>query len=297
MSVRIEQLSPAIGAEVHGLDLSCPLSDDEVMEVQMGLHRHHVLFFRNQHLDYQRHVDFARQFGVPTHAHPLYPPTLDAFPQIHRPAVRELPPPVRWGAWHADATCMQRPPRASILRMVEQPDLGGDTLWASMEFAYERLSEPLRRTVDGLVAVHDGNRAFGKDLARYGPGWWDGKPFNSFEPVVHPVVRIDPDTGRRGLFVNPLHTSHIEGLSRLESDGVLRLLYAHITMPEHTIRFRWNSGDVAFWDNRSTLHQAITDFGSEFRDVHRVMLEGDVPFGPARSVSAEMPAESSKRKR
>ncbi|KAF0969708.1 hypothetical protein BPODLACK_01993 [Gordonia sp. YY1] len=186
--------------------------------------------------------------------------------------------------WHTDMTFMPRPPMGSILRPVVLPRNGGDTNWADAELAYLSLSEPIRRLVDGLTAVHDGSREFGYYLKQRRDGrgnTWDGKEVTELVPVSHPVVRVHPETGRKSLFVNPGFTSHIEGVSEAESRGILDLLYAHITKPEHIVRHRWRLGDLVLWDNRNTLHYANRDYGDNRSVMHRITLRGDAPVGPA----------------
>nr|WP_234379826.1 TauD/TfdA family dioxygenase [Streptomyces caniscabiei] len=185
--------------------------------------------------------------------------------------------------WHTDVTFVRRPPAISVLRAVVLPPHGGDTNWADSRLAYESLSPGLRAYVDTLTAVHDGTREFGYYLAqRQGQGnLWEGEVFTALSPVEHPVVRVHPESGRKGLFVNPGFTSHIVGVSEHESRGVLDILYAHLTKPEHVVRHRWQPGDVALWDNRSTAHYANRDYGDRHRVMHRITLRGDTPVGPA----------------
>jgi len=187
--------------------------------------------------------------------------------------------------WHTDVTFMEKPPMGSLLRAVELPSYGGDTSWVDSQLAYESLAAPVQQLVDQLTAVHDGNREWGHFLKRHlelqgGVGYeWDGEQVTELVPVEHPVVRVHPETGRKGLFVNPGFTSHIVGVSDAESRGILDLLFAHLTKPEHTIRHRWQSGDLGIWDNRSTSHYANRDY-TEKRVMHRITLQGDKPFGP-----------------
>lgn len=181
--------------------------------------------------------------------------------------------------WHTDDTFIEHPPLGSILRAVELPPYGGDTSWVDAQLAYESLSQPVRGLVDQLTAVHDGNREFGHYLKRHGGNVWAGRPVTELVPVEHPVVRVHPETGRRGLFVNPGFTDHVVGVSDAESRAILDLLYAHLTKPEHTVRHRWQLGDLALWDNRSTLHYANRDYTAQ-RVMHRITVAGDRPFGP-----------------
>jgi alpha-ketoglutarate-dependent taurine dioxygenase len=180
--------------------------------------------------------------------------------------------------WHADVTFMPNPPLGSVLAAVHLPPVGGDTAFADLQAAYDDLSEPVRALVDRLEAEHDGSSSFARFLATNPDGGtWDGDCFTVLEPVRHPVVRTHPESGRRGPFVNPTFTTRIVGVSKRESDHLLRLLFEHIAAPEHQVRQRWQPGDVVFWDNRSTVHHAIHDYGQEHRARHRVTIRGDVP--------------------
>jgi taurine dioxygenase len=163
---------------------------------------------------------------------------------------------------------------ASILAAKEIPERGGDTLWADLIGAYATLSPGFQRLVDPLVAVHDAVRTFDRLRAEGGSA-----RVATMAPVSHPVVRVHPETGERGLFVNPVFTAHVEGLSRLESERLLDLLYDHTTSPEHVVRWRWRAGDVAMWDNRATSHYAAADYTGT-RVMHRVTVAGGRPVGP-----------------
>jgi alpha-ketoglutarate-dependent taurine dioxygenase len=158
------------------------------------------------------------------------------------------------------------------------PPAGGDTLWADTQAAYEDLSQPIRQLVDRLSAVHDGNRNFSTLLKQFGQGEWEGETFTELKSVEHPVVRTHPETGRKNLFVNPGFTRSIKGLTPRESDALLSFLYAHMTTPEYVVRYRWEEGDLGFWDNRTTMHYAIGDYGDAHRVIQRVTIKGDKPF-------------------
>ena len=151
-------------------------------------------------------------------------------------------------------------------------------MWADTQAAYEGLSQPFKELVDGLTAVHDGGRRFGKLLDYVGHGEWDGEQFTELVPAEHPVVRTHPETGRRSLFVNPGFTVKIKGLSSKESDTLLDFLYAHMATPEYVVRYRWDEGDLGFWDNRTTMHYAIGDYGDAHRVIQRVTIKGDQPY-------------------
>ena len=157
------------------------------------------------------------------------------------------------------------------------PPSGGDTAFSNQQAAFEALSPALRAFLETLTAVHDGQAAFQSAFDRLGPGKWEGEELVELQPVVHPVVRTHPETGAKGLFVNPGFTSHIVELRRAESDALLSFLYQHSVKPEFTVRYHWKEGDVGFWDNRATQHSVVGDFGDQHRVIQRVTLKGDAP--------------------
>lgn len=281
-TLTLDLLGPSFGAEVIGVDLAAA-GDDQVAAIKQAVVAYKVLFFPGQDLNDDQQVEFGRRLGDLTPGHPVAPPVDSAHPEVY--SIDSADPDFSFSdVWHTDVTFMEHPPRGSILRAVELPPSGGDTSWADSHLAYESLAPPVQRLVDELDAVHDGNREWGHYL-KHGRGGrgneWEGQTVTELTPVVHPVVRLHPDTGRKGLFVNPGFTSHIVGVSDVESRHLLDLLYAHLTKPEHTIRHRWHSGDLGIWDNRSTLHYANRDYTDQ-RVMRRITLAGDRPVGPAR---------------
>ena len=275
----LEPLGPGFGARVHGLDLGAA-DDAQVRAVRTALAQHKVLFFASQDLDPDAQVVLGRRLGEVTESHPVVPGVDEEHPEIYALDSAE-------GGfadvWHTDVTFVRRPPLGSVLRAVVLPPTGGDTQWADLQLAYESLSAPVQRLADSLVAVHDGTREFGYYLAQRKAveTTWEGETYRALTPVEHPVVRVHPETGRKGLFVNPGFTSHLAGVSDAESRHLLDLFYAHITKPEHIVRHRWSVGDVVMWDNRSTVHYANRDYGDQRRVMHRITLRGDEPVGPA----------------
>lgn len=277
MSLSLLQLTPAIGAIVENVDLSKPLSAEIRAAVGDALVTHQVLFFRGQNITSQQQRDFAALFGD-LHIHPIYP-------QV--PGVAEIivldteVTDVRDNAiWHTDVTFIETPPLGAVLAARKLPHTGGDTIWASGSAAYESLSAPLRSTLEGLTATHEFIKSF--PVERFGNGpealalWEKARKDNP--PVSHPVVRTHPVTKRKSLFVNEGFTTRINELESAESDTVLRLLFAHLAKPEYSVRWRWQEGDVAFWDNRSTLHYAVDDYRSAHRIMHRATILGDRPY-------------------
>ena len=282
----VRPLTGTIGAEIRGVDLREPLDDAAVAEIRGLWMRHKVVFFRDQHLEPVHQVAFARRFGALTRAHPVVPGPLPAHPEVlvldsersrREAAYGPTRERTREAGWHTDVTFVPTPPAGSVLSARVVPAAGGDTLWSDGEAAYAALDEPLRRLVDGLRAVHDGRRTFGGFLDAGFPVEWDGERLEALAPTEHPVVRTHPETGRRSLFVNPQFTSHLVGLSTRHGEALLDQLYRHMTVPEHTVRHRWQPGDVAFWDNRATMHYATLDYGDAPRVMHRVTLQGDRP--------------------
>ena len=276
--LEIERLEPSIGARVHGVDLS-RATDDQVRAIRAALAEYKVLFFADQHdLHPDGQIALGRRLGEVTESHPVVPGVDEQHPEIY---ALDSATGGFADVWHTDVTFVRRPPLGSVLRAVVLPPTGGDTQWADLELAYRSLSEPVRHLADQLVAVHDGTREFGYYLAqREERTKWEGEEFRALVPIEHPVVRVHPETGRKGLFVNPGFVSHIKDVSDAESRYLLDLFYAHITKPEHIVRHRWSVGDVVMWDNRSTVHYANRDYGDQRRVMHRITLRGDQPIGP-----------------
>lgn len=273
----VKPIAGRIGAKILGLDLSTHLSDEVIQDIRRALVRYKVIFFRNQTLDANAQVAFAQRFGSVTTAHPTVPSLPD------HPAVLDLDysrTSARANNWHTDVTFVDRPPLGSVLRAVEIPPVGGDTIWANSVTAYQDLPEHLRNLADQLWAVHSNAYDYAEaavnlpeDLKAY------RKVFSStVYETLHPVVRVHPESGDRGLFIGGF-VRQIRGLSTTESDDIIRLLQSYITRPENTVRWRWKVGDVAFWDNRATQHYAIDDYGSQPRRVQRVTIVGDRPVG------------------
>ncbi|MGA4541260.1 TauD/TfdA family dioxygenase [Uniformispora flossi] len=261
----IRPLTPAIGAEVAGIDLNDDLGPDAYAALTEALHTHQVLFFRGQDIDAYRQRDFAAGFGTLQRFPFGHPPAPD-LPEVMVLATGDGPKQSNADIWHSDATFMARPPLGTMLRAVSLPPLGGDTLWADMESAYAALSAPMRALLDGLTAEHD----FTKSRTHRG-----GDP-DALPVVAHPVVRTHPVTGRRCLYVNRIFTTRIVELDERENELLLPFLFDHVTRPDFQVRFGWRPGDIAFWDNRSTQHYAVYDYQAP-RVMHRIVIEGDEP--------------------
>lgn len=272
-ALEIEPLTPALGAVVTGVDLSGDLDTATVAGVRAGLLAHKLLFFRGQQLDPAAITRVAANFGEPTPAHPVEP-SVQGHPEVLSLDSDEG---ARADIWHSDLTFQERPPLGALLHAVEVPAVGGDTIWADMATAYLNLSTTLRRFLEGLTATHSAGKAGGYFAQRDATGDRAARTAAA-EPIHHPIVRVHPETGNPSLFVNPLFTDKIDGLRRRESDALLDLLHEAATVPEQLCRWRWAAGDVAFWDNRCTMHYALLDFGAARRRMVRVALEGDRPM-------------------
>src|SRR5712675_1144545 len=241
-TITVDKLTPIIGGEIGGVDLSRPLGNRTLDEIHRALAENLVIFFRDQHLTQDQHLAFGRLFGD-LHLHPAAP---------HEPGNPE-------------------PPMGSILYIRKCPPRGGDTLFASMYAAYEALSDRMKTYLDGLTAIHDGEHYRGQ-YANYGIA---DKP--SYPRAEHPVVRTHPVTGRKALYVNKGFTRRILGIPRDESDGILRYLYEHMANPLFQCRFRWRENSIAFWDNRCVQHHAMWDYWPHTRSGNRVTVKGDRP--------------------
>jgi len=272
-----------IGAEIRGLDLSKPITPEIAEAVNAALIKWKVIFFKGQNLSHAGQVSFARSMGEPTIGHAVFGHDPD-YPEIysvakfrtaqtHRTAKMQRP----WTGWHTDLTAAINPPKASILRGVTIPPYGGDTFWTNLSAAYEGLSETFRNFVDTLKGIHRFEPPAGAKINSN----YDESIRRRVMESEHPIVRIHPESGERILFVSPSFLKSISGLTPRESGQILELLWEHITRPEYTVRFKWEPGDIAMWDNRSTAHLAPTDiFESNYdRQLYRVTLVGDVPVG------------------
>jgi taurine dioxygenase len=265
-------VTPVIGAEVHGVDLSRDLGNQQFQEIHDALMENLVIFFRDQKMTVEQHKDFGRRFGK-LHIHPNAPQEIKGHPEILVIKADEKSKHVAGEDWHSDVSCDEEPPMGSILHMhTVPPDGGGDTMFANMYRAYETLSEPLKRMLEGMSAIHDSAKAH---RYRVKATDRDDKSFPRFE---HPVIRSHPVTGRKALYVNRGFTTRIVQLKPNESDAVLEMLYRHVETPEFMCRFSWKANSIAFWDNRSTQHHALFDYFPNRRYGLRVTVCGDKPF-------------------
>lgn len=265
MNIKVHKLTPTLGAEVTGVDLSRPLAPEQVSTIRQAFLENSVIVFRDQHLSIDQHKAFGRLFGE-LHVHPSATNTVPGHPEVLLIRADESSKRADGEEWHSDVSCDEMPPMGSMLYAHEVPPVGGDTLFASAYALYEALSEPMKGFLDGLTAVHDG-----QVFAKFGQQ-------AKIPRSEHPVVRTHPVTKRKGLYVNPVFTRHIKELKKQESDAVLAFVYKLMDTPEFQCRVGWRAGTLTFWDNRCTLHQAIFDYHPHRRVMHRVTIVGDRPF-------------------
>jgi taurine dioxygenase len=277
-AISIDPLTGSLGAEIGNINLAESLDEDVIAEVRQALLDYQVIFFRNQVLSPDQHKSFGATFGE-LHIHPFIP-CLEGHPEIiHLESADDGPAEMAYqsNTWHTDLTYTESPPMGSLLYAKEVPATGGDTLFLNLYAAYEGLSPPMRGMLDGLTAVHDIVCSMPADFMQQS---WAPNQLGRLQkitpPVEHPVVCTHPETGRRCLYVNRNFTSHISGLTRVESDALLGFLYEHIEQIEFQCRFRWQPGSLAFWDNRCTQHYAAVDYRSR-RIMHRVTVCGEKP--------------------
>lgn len=271
--IDILPLAAALGAEVRGVNLAEPLDDDTVQALRAAWREHQVLLFRGQRLTHAQHAAFSRHFGeLDDHA------SIPAFRDKEVPQILRVANDVVGGRkqpvgrqWHSDLSITLRPARGSLLRCEVTPPVGGDTMFANTVAAYESLSEPIQRLIDGLEAVHD------IAAARQNRGRTDlAEARRRTPPVAHPMVRVHPETGHRAIYVNEMSVSRVVGLSEEESRAILELVFAQVTRPENTFRHRWTPGDLLMWDNDATQHIALADYDINVpRVLFRTTLLGD----------------------
>lgn len=283
--LEVVPLSKHTGAEIRGVDLSADLDEGTIGRIRQALLRWKVVFFRNQDLDRDAHVRLGHRFGAVDRAHPTLPPKFPEHPEIvliEKDPVASEPDGAIDHQWHSDMTYVDRPPMGSILRAVAVPPCGADTEWTNLAAAYAALSPPLRVMIDELTAVHHNVL----HLVRGEPTELMRRFMANRLRARHAVVTVHPETDERVLFVNPDYTSHIVELSRRESRHVLACLFEHLSSREFTVRYRWEPGDVAFWDNRASAHIAPHDVPDGFhREMERITLTGTTPVGQQGFVS------------
>ena len=280
--------SPTIGAEISGVDLAQPLTSELAAELREALLRWKVVVFRDQHITTEQHVDFASHFGE-LEVHPF------AAKKPGHPEVLVLDHDAdnvgTENVWHSDVTWRQEPSLGSVLRMIECPEIGGDTLFADMYAAYDGLPDEIKDEIDGRTARHD-FEGFRKRAERRGASQEELEEFDRQYPHPHhPVVRTHPETGRRGLYVNKGFTREIDDMDPERSAELLDMLFRQAHFPEYQVRINWDPGTIIFWDNRSAQHYAVSDYWPNRRRAERVTIIGDTPyFDPDQPVTLEQAA-------
>ena len=273
--MNVKRVAGAIGAELQAINLADGIDGELAATLRALLNEHEVLFLRDQAISAADQKALAEVFG-PLQTHPAYG-TVEGFPEVMiLESTRDNPSKIE--VWHSDMTFRQHPPSVTVLRGITIPEVGGDTLFASMTAAYEGLSPGMQSYLEGLTAVHDFSHGFRESLAEPGGRERLADALAANPPVRHPVVQIHPETGKKVLFVNALFTTHIDGLPPLESAEVLQFLWRHASLPEFTCRFSWAPDSLVLWDNRSTQHKPVNDFFPTTRRLHRVVSEGDQPY-------------------
>ncbi len=282
-TVRVTPMSATIGAMIDGADLRHDLSDADIATIRRALLDWKVVFFRDQDITTDQHLAFARRFGD-LEVHP-FAPEKPGFPEVLA-ITHDADAPGQENAWHSDVTWRLEPSLGSVLRVVECPTMGGDTLFADMCAAYDGLPVRIKERVDGRVARHDFAN-FRDRMRRRGASDEELAAFDRRYPnPEHPVIRTHPETGRKAIYVNVAFTKEIVGMDAAESAELLDLLYRQAAVPEYQVRFRWATNSIAFWDNRSCQHYAVSDYWPEVRRAERVTIIGDTPYYDAEATTS-----------
>ncbi|KAG0613866.1 hypothetical protein M758_6G135000 [Ceratodon purpureus] len=280
MTLKITPLTATIGAVVEGISLAEPLQSEQQAAINNALLQYQVLFFRNQPITPHQQHAFAKSFGD-LHVHPIYPNLAPELEEIMLLDNDGDHPPDN-AKWHTDVTFIDTPPTGTILSGKLIPPVGGDTLFATGIAAFEALSKPLQQFLLGLKAEHNFLKSFAQPRYHY-KGQGDKKALweaavKKNPPVIHPLVRTHPESGRKALFLSQSHLTRIVDLHQAESDALLGFLFAHATKPEFTLRWKWQPDDLAFWDNRVTQHYGVADYLPNRRIMHRATILGDKPY-------------------
>ena len=271
----VKRLSPSIGGEIHGVDLSKPLGSELKELIYEALLVYKVIFFRDQNISTEEHINFSKNFGE-LEIHPFAPKKED-FPEVlvitHNENSKG-----RENTWHSDVTWRKEPSLGSVLRMIQKPAHGGDTLFADMYAAYDGLPDHVKEKLDGAIAVHDFAN-FRNRLIKEGKSAEEIQAFNEEYPMPeHPVIRTHPDTQKKVIYVNAAFTQYIKDWEEKDSKEMLNYLSSRASVPEYQCRFAWEENSIAFWDNRACQHYANSDYWPNIRKVERVTIIGDRPY-------------------
>ena len=278
MTLTIHRLSGTLGAEIHGANLLAGLSNADFNEIHQAFLDHKVIVLRGQHgLSPDQQKDFARRFGT-LNIHP-YVKGMDDHPELME-IIKEPDEKTNFGGgWHSDMSFLEEPALGSVLHAIDVPPYGGDTLFADQQAAYDRLSDGLKATLQGMTAIHTASKEYGADgYSAAVRQSMDAKAAPDAPEYEHPVIRTHPETGERAIYVNTAFTSHIDGLDEAESRWLLDHLFATARDAEIQCRFRWRAGSIAFWDNRACQHFAASDYFPARRVMERVTIAGDRPY-------------------
>ena len=271
--IEVVPVSGGVGVEVHNVDIKSGIDAGTFDELRAAFVEHGLIFLRDQDITPDEHIAFAERWGQ-ININRFFP-RLDGYDQIATVTKEPDQTTNIGGGWHTDHSYDHVPAMGSILIARETPPVGGDTLFACMYTAYDTLSDGLKQTLEDMKAVHSSRHIFGEQSS-YRDTMKDrfSNPEDATQDAVHPVVITHPESGRKALYVNPGFTLHFDGWTAAESKPLLDYLYAHAVQLEHTTRFQWAPGSIAFWDNRCTWHYALNDYHGTRREMHRITIEG-----------------------
>ena len=273
MSVEVKEISGGVGVEVTNIDIGAGVNDADLATLKAAFVKHGLVFMHGQSMTPEQHIEFAKNWGD-ININRFFP-KIAGYEEIAAVVKEKDQLGNIGGGWHTDHSYDHIPALGSILLARETPPIGGDTLFSCMYKAYDGLSDGLKKTLEGLKAVHSSRHVFG-DQSAYQESMSDrlSNSDNATQDAVHPMVITHPESGRKALYVNPAFTLHIEGWTPEESKPLLDYLYQHAVLMENTTRFQWDVGSIAFWDNRCTWHYALNDYHGERREMHRITIEG-----------------------
>jgi len=291
--IQVKKVTPRLGAEIHGVDLSKELDEETFAEIHRAWLDNQVVFFRDQELTLEQHKALGRRFGE-LHIHPSTKAP-EGHPEVLPIHADKNSRYAAGEAWHTDVSCDAEPPMASMLRLHTVPEYGGDTLFCSMYAAYDALSRPMKEFLKTLTAVHASEHIYRDHYGHQKGQRADTK--ESYPESEHPVIRTHPESGRQALFVNSAFTTRIVGFSKSESDALLGFLFNHIAQPQFQCRFSWRANSIAFWDNRCVQHYAMWDYYPEVRSGYRVTVKGDRPFFDPEGLEGELNVAPNRRSR
>ena len=271
--IKIQKYSPKLGAIITGVDLSKEINEDQFKDIHKAFLDNQVLFFQNQNeILPEIHLKLGKLFGE-LHVHPAAP-SMPGYPEIFEIHAHKNSKVANGEFWHSDVSCDIEPPLGTMLQLHILPETGGDTMFSDMYSAYNELSDKYKSLLNGLVAIHESEHLYS--------GRYEDRGVNRDNiktPVAnHPLIRTHPITGKKAIYVNRTFTTGIEGMNKNESSSILEFLFEHCEHVNFQIRYRWNKNDMAFWDNRCTMHRAIWDYWPNERKGRRVTIKGDKPI-------------------